>query len=247
MREVHFHEGDAVSCYSDTTVTESDNFNLNTFNNYYSTRNRIVDEGLEIDDYELKIISNNQTRSLKLSNISNFIQMIVSSQHLQEMLGIQQMSLELITVQHLIVYAFSNMGEVLLEPVKYVNQIKLLHLGKKYAIEDFTNNGNMSLVNDLKIKECPSFHLILTDVPPSPLPLISKKFMIMNFFTHEEFTGSVTYAEAIVKKLKASRNYRQSSVVSNTETLSDVTNMESKIPLKPEGKFKRKLKKLCRL
>lgn len=111
MREVHFHEGDAVSCYSDTTVTESDNFNLNTFNNYYSTRNRIVDEGLEIDDYELKIISNNQTRSLKLSNISNFIQMIVSSQDLQEMLGIQRMSLELITVQHLIVYAFSNMGK----------------------------------------------------------------------------------------------------------------------------------------
>lgn len=173
--------------------------------------------------------------------------MIVSSQDLQEMLGIQQMSLELITVQHLIVYAFSNMGEFLPEPVKYVNQIKLLHLGKKYAIEDFTHDGKMSLVNDLKIAECPSFHLILTDMPSSPLPLISKKFMIMNFFTHEEFTGSVTYADAIVKKFKASRNHRQSSFVSNTETLSDFTTMESKIRLKPEGKIKRRLKKLCRI
>lgn len=247
MREVNCQERDAISCYSDSTVTECDNFNLNTFNNYYTTRNRIVDEGLEIEDYVLKIISHNQNKSLKLSNISNFIQMVISSQDLQETLGIKQMSLELITVQHLIVYVFSNMGEFLLEPIKYVNQIKLLHLGKKYSIEDFTSNGNMSLVNDLKIAECPSFHIIVTDVPSSPLPLISKKFMIMNFFTHEEFTGSVTYAEAIVKKIKARRNHRQSSVVSNTETLSDVTTMESKFPSKPEGKFKRRLKKLCRI
>ncbi|CUM51687.1 uncharacterized protein AC631_02675 [Debaryomyces fabryi] len=244
MREMNCHEVDAVSCYSDTTVTENDNFNLNTFNNYYTTRNRIVDEGLEIEDYEIKIVSNSHTRSLKLSSINNFIQMIVSPQDFQQLLGIHQNSLEQITVQHLIIYVFCNMRELLLDTVKYVNQVRLLHLGKKYAIEDFTKNRNMSLINDLKITECPSFHLVLTDLPISPLPLISKKFVIMNFFNHEEYTGSVTYAEAIVKKFKTNTNSRKSSVVSNTETLSDVTT--TNVSLKSEGKFKGRLKRFCR-
>lgn len=245
MREIDSYEEDAVSCFSDTTATENDNFNLNTFNNYYTTRNRVVEEGLEIEDYEIKIVSNSYTTSLKLSSIDNFIQMSVSPQDFQELLGIQQNSVEQITVQHLIIYVFCNMRELFHEPVKYVNQVRLLHLGKKYAIEDFTKNGNMSLVNDLKIKECPSFHLVLTDEPISPLPLISKKFVIMNFFNHEEFSGSVTYAEAIVKKFKTNTNSRKSSVVSNTETLSDIAAI--KAPLKSKGKFKRRLKRFCRI
>lgn len=247
MREVYCHEEDSVSCYSDATVKENDNFNLNTFNNYYNTRYRIVGEGLDIDDFEIKIISNNHTRSIRLSMVSNFMQMIISSEELQELLGIRQISLDLISVQHLIIYIFNNMEEFSLETVKYVNQIKLLHLGKKYAIEDFTNSRNMSLVNNLKITECPSFHLILTDVPATPLPIISKKFMVMNFFTHEDFSGSVTYAEAIAKKFKSNKNSRKSSVVSNTETLSDISHMDTKTSLKSEGKFKKRLKRLCRI
>lgn len=246
MREISLDEPDSASCYSGTTIRDKDNFNLNTFNNYLNARTQLEQEGELRDDYNINIIINNETISIKLSHVGNFIQMIVSAQELQETMGIKNMFLPLITVQHLIIYIFCNLGEYFLQHVGYINQIQLLHLGKKYTIEDFTYNKKMSLVDHLKIDECPTLHLVLTAMPSNPLPLISEKFMVMNFFSHEETSGSVTYAEAIAKKFKSNKDSRKSSIVSNPETLQGDSLEMNKTSLKTEGKFRKAFKKLRR-
>lgn len=246
MTSIGPYDVDISACCSQTTIIETDNFNSTAFEEFYEDRNRSLKQGELVKDIDLSIVTNKETIVIKCSYICNYIRLMISAQDMKQMLGVDLLSPEMITVQHLIIYIFNNIGVFASDRIPFVNQIKLLHLGKRYALVDFDHGRNRTLLGDLNVSESPSFHLALSDIPSSPLHVISWKVIILNSFVHAEFMGSVTYAGAIVKKFKTVGS-RKSSVVSNSETVTDISTFPSKISSKRENRLRRSIKKIFRL
>lgn len=142
---------------------------------------------LEDDDCGIKILcTDGDSFVVKLELLKHFINKY-SPKH--------KCSIEQVSIYHLLIY-ISNKYNVGL------NTIKLCHLGKSYNVKTIQDlcTKKKSLLNDLKIQQFPTMHLLLTNAVSLDISMscaVEKTF--------EDDFYAVTYVEAIAHKMSVKR------------------------------------------
>lgn len=111
-------------------------------------------------------------------------------------------TIDSLTTNHLLIYIYAHLRTLAPEQqASYINQIKVLHLGKSFSI---TNISDLTEVNipllSLNLKHSPCFHFLICQQEKG-FAMASDNLVLQTMISNVSDT-SVTYAEAIVKKLR---------------------------------------------
>ncbi|KAG2731867.1 hypothetical protein G9P44_005454 [Scheffersomyces stipitis] len=206
-------------CDSCTTLPLIDDFNTSIFQTYLSSRIADLVQHQKTDQ-DITLIYNHQEIVIRICSVLNVINSFIDSDSVR-------LSLSDLTVTHLLIYLYQGQSHIFGTRF-YIDQISLIHLGKGYKFENKTS----PYLHTLNIQQFNSFLVCINSdstIGSQPTPSIYQFFNLKNYVNdHVVVNGvkvkidtnsqPVTYMDGFINKIK-SKNGRQSSVVSNTSTL----------------------------
>lgn len=191
------------SIFSSSTILEEDNYDPQVFEKFYNERKNYVEDGGNSPDTQayVHLIHREQSYTIPLVEVWRFIQgCLFERQH--------YIPLNKVNVTHLLLYIFFSMCTYSDVEVRYINQFKVIHQGQARVVDLSSSLDKDTLLGDLRIKECPSMHLVIGSTPLHPIPVICPKVFILSSLNNDSKSCLTTYAEALLSRIKSRKEHK---------------------------------------
>lgn len=196
-------DSELCSIFSSSTILEGDNFDPQVFEKFYNERTNYVENGGNLPDTQayIHLIHREQGYTILLVEVWRFIQGCLFERQ-------QYIPLNKVNVTHLLLYIFFNMSAYSDVEVRYINQLKVIHRGQARVVDLSSSLDKDTLLGDLRVKECPSMHLVIGSTPLHPVPVICPKVFILSSLNNDLKSCLTTYAEAILSRIKSRKEHK---------------------------------------
>lgn len=164
--------------------------------------NDLSDEEEGENEVELTLVNSVTTvkSAVKLSLILRFVNSALNK--LQSTGDCPTVTIDSLTTNHLLIYIYAHLRTLAPEQqVSYINQIKVLHLGKSFSITKISDLAEINCpLTTLNLKHSPCFHFLICQQEKGCA--MAPDNLVLQTMISDVPDTSVTYAEAIVKKFR---------------------------------------------
>lgn len=141
---------------------------------------------------------------VKLKLVLHFINDALTK--LQSTGSCPSVTIDTVTTNHLLIYIFANLPSLApTQEAAYVNQIKVLHLGRSFTVATVADlSEKRTALTSFNLTNSPCFHFLICP-HVSGIDMAVDKLVLQTMMTSQPSESSVTYAEAILKKVRKFR------------------------------------------
>lgn len=169
--------------------------------------NDFTDDEGDDDDVELTLV-NATTSAKSLVKMTHIVRFANNALRKLESTGdCPAITADTVTANHLVIYVFAHFCVLApLQTASYINHIRLLHLGKSFSINSMADLTLPSpCLASLNLRHSPCFHFLVC-LPDRALAMSPENLVLQTMMTEGPLKeSSVTYSDAIVKKLRRLR------------------------------------------
>lgn len=193
-------------CDSCLTLSDkSQQYNSQYLMNYLSSR--IPEEETEVSEITV-VYDGNANINIKLCSVVCLINIYLH----------KKITVEDLTVNHLFVYLFYHQHNLFNKEI-YIDQLKLVHLGKKYQFSTLHSIPSPRLIHDLQIERYPTLLLNIKEDNYLPFNLDVGYYLTCQQTFVDKSTGDVTCLDTLIRKWKRLQNHKNGSNTSKRRGL----------------------------
>ncbi|CCE82294.1 Piso0_002014 [Millerozyma farinosa CBS 7064] len=203
-------DSESSSIFSSSTIMVEDNYDPQVFEKFCNERRSYTEDGGISPDTQahIHLIHREQSYTIALVEVWRFIQGCLFERP-------HYIPLNKVNMTHLLLYLFFNIYTYSDMEVRYINQIKVIHRGQAGMVDLSSGLDKDSLLCDLRIVECPSMHLVIGSIPSHPIPVICPAVFILSSLNNDSKSGSTTYAEALLNRIRSRKERKLCNARSN--------------------------------
>ncbi|CAX44282.1 conserved hypothetical protein [Candida dubliniensis CD36] len=191
-------------CESCLTLSDKpQQYNSQYLMNYLSLR--IPEEETEVSEITV-VYDGNTNINIKLCSIVCLVNIYLH----------KKITIEDLTMNHLFVYLFYHQRNLFNKEI-YIDQLKLVHLGKKYQFSTIHSVSSPKLISDLQIERYPTLLLNIKEDNYLPFNLDLGYYLVSQQTFVDKSTGDITCLDTLVRTWKRLHNRKKTS---NTSSIS---------------------------